>query len=1246
MKKLVLGTLLVLTGLLVIGLNILLISPLGIELCIVAADRFLPVQLSVESVTGRLVNRFTLNGLRFVDEENNLYIERISLAWRPGSLFHGLVDVRNMSIKGMNYVSIVADEPGEVTLPPFTLPLSVKIRKGEVDSLSLTKAVDASETSLRSIVVEDFSGDGDRFRFGDCRLEARDYGVKAQGEIRTGEVYSARLDVAYSLEMEDVPPLAGWGTLEGPLDALAFETLLSAPFPATIKGVVRDLVDKPSWEAAAEADTASLVKLDRSWPDVMLAAIRIAGEGDTESYSLKVAGSASYDIYRDIHVSGNVAGDFNGLNISGARFTYKDMEVEGHGSVSWQDRLAWQAELSAASVALALLDSSWPEVLLTEIHLAGSGIDETYSLNVATKAAYETYQDIFLTGEFSGGPDSLTMTDVRIAQEKAELKGRGVIRWQDAPEWQMDVSGSGIDPALFDSRWPGRLDLEASSSGKKIHGEIQAVIDLRQLEGELRGYPLISSGTVALDGNDLSIDRFELRSSTSVLEVSGSIANVLDLDFSVDSNDLETLWPDISGSMKAVGKLEGTRETPLLSLDLRGEKVGFAELRAAGLIASASGAVTRDDAMKITLNASEVVVGDSMFTAVATELTGTLNDHVLEAVMDSPTASARFKLAGGYAGGKWEGHIADGVLTAGQYGEWRLKDAVLVRLSEEQVDIGESCLSGPRSSLVCGDAQFATKGPWSARADIRRLPVNMFTELREPIREIQGSLTGTATARGTGSAIIESEVQLAAEGLSLRLDMAEGMSRMIEWKENSLEALFREGRADVQVRSTLRDGSLVRADAVLHDVELLPYSIDRTTIEAKLQVEILDLQPLGALTFPFVEPYGSLEGIMDVRGKLLQPEFLGTVKLREGKMIVPAFGITVEDVQMKVDGKDNLLRFGLTAGSGGGRIEADGVYSPTREDDRPFEIHLVGENFEIVNMPEARIKVSPELAVNIGKERGEVLGDILVSEAYLSSYGTRGKVQPSKDVVLVDETASRKESDWPLFADITLRTGKDVQVNAFGLKGRLDGRLQIIDMPGKVTTGKGIMEVRDGTFSIYGRQLQIVKGKLLYSENPIDNPGIEVRAENVAGSVTTGIAVSGFLQEPDISFYSSPVMEQNEIIKRLLMNTTLVGTSEEEGFIGSVASETGLDPVSSAVQGVKESLHVDEIKLETGRASDDLSLVIGTWLTPKLYVSYGQSLLEESGSFNTRYQLGLGFSLETESGMTQSGVDLKYEIER
>jgi translocation and assembly module TamB len=55
--------------------------------------------------------------------------------------------------------------------------------------------------------------------------------------------------------------------------------------------------------------------------------------------------------------------------------------------------------------------------------------------------------------------------------------------------------------------------------------------------------------------------------------------------------------------------------------------------------------------------------------------------------------------------------------------------------------------------------------------------------------------------------------------------------------------------------------------------------------------------------------------------------------------------------------------------------------------------------------------------------------------------------------------------------------------------------------------------------------------------------------------------------------------------------------------------------------------------------------VVGRYLAPKLYVSYGVGLVESVNKVNVRYELTDHWKLEAESGIHQ-GADILYSIER
>jgi translocation and assembly module TamB len=71
---------------------------------------------------------------------------------------------------------------------------------------------------------------------------------------------------------------------------------------------------------------------------------------------------------------------------------------------------------------------------------------------------------------------------------------------------------------------------------------------------------------------------------------------------------------------------------------------------------------------------------------------------------------------------------------------------------------------------------------------------------------------------------------------------------------------------------------------------------------------------------------------------------------------------------------------------------------------------------------------------------------------------------------------------------------------------------------------------------------------------------------------------------------------------------------------------------------------VDEISVES-EAEYESSLVIGKYLSPRLYVSYGVSLTDAINTFKLRYTIGDRWVITGESGQ-ESSADVEYTIDR
>jgi translocation and assembly module TamB len=83
------------------------------------------------------------------------------------------------------------------------------------------------------------------------------------------------------------------------------------------------------------------------------------------------------------------------------------------------------------------------------------------------------------------------------------------------------------------------------------------------------------------------------------------------------------------------------------------------------------------------------------------------------------------------------------------------------------------------------------------------------------------------------------------------------------------------------------------------------------------------------------------------------------------------------------------------------------------------------------------------------------------------------------------------------------------------------------------------------------------------------------------------------------------------------------------GFLlGSLGTRIGLDEVSVEQSG-----------------DEDTSVVLGKYLSPRLFVSYGISIVEAINTIKLRYTLNERWAMKAEAGLEQS-ADVEFKIER
>jgi len=170
--------------------------------------------------------------------------------------------------------------------------------------------------------------------------------------------------------------------------------------------------------------------------------------------------------------------------------------------------------------------------------------------------------------------------------------------------------------------------------------------------------------------------------------------------------------------------------------------------------------------------------------------------------------------------------------------------------------------------------------------------------------------------------------------------------------------------------------------------------------------------------------------------------------------------------------------------------------------------------------------------------------------------------------------------------------------------------------------------------------------------------------------VKAGVTITGTPEEPLIKLYSDPTLPDTEIMSYIVLGRTLGESAGQSAMLMEAASLlTSSDNSPGLQERLKEWAALDTLTVSSGKDqrpgykaiepsmrsssqnstnSDGVSqtmLELGKFLTPRLYVSYGKSLFDQSQQVRARYSISKRWEVESKVSTTATGGDLLYRIE-
>jgi autotransporter translocation and assembly factor TamB len=151
----------------------------------------------------------------------------------------------------------------------------------------------------------------------------------------------------------------------------------------------------------------------------------------------------------------------------------------------------------------------------------------------------------------------------------------GEARWTPEESWKVAGPVKGFNPASLRPGFSGALDFNLQASGRPFNAESELDVTFGNLVGRLRGNSATGSGHLVRRGEDWTFDRLRFRAGSTALALDGSFGakRALDLDFSLDADNLGLLAEGARGTLHAKGSVGGTADVPVIQLDARGSGI-------------------------------------------------------------------------------------------------------------------------------------------------------------------------------------------------------------------------------------------------------------------------------------------------------------------------------------------------------------------------------------------------------------------------------------------------------------------------------------------------------------------------------------------------------------------------------------------------------------------------------------------------------------------------------------------------
>lgn len=1224
----------------------------GFDWAVEQARPYLPEGVAFAEAEGRLIGPIELREVRVDASGTRARIERITLEWQPLELLRGRIHVERLALRGVDVEQAAqpAPEPASSEGPALPrlpsrigVPLPVTIDLLALDDVTFRPAGGAVQRLDR--LRAGLRVNSRELRLSEVELAAPLADLEARLRLRLRAPYA----IDGVIDWQGRPPgpaayMAGRLALGGSLEQLQLEQQWRQPTLARLTAELRLFRDQPQWNARLELPATAAANWWTSAPDLETAAYL-----DLEGNFERVAVAGTVDVtglpVGPVRARVDATGD-----IAAQRLRLRRLNVEPTRPAAWLD-VTGTAEMDGSKprfdLELAWNDLAWPltgtEPVATSgsgsVHIAGTTDDYRFSGQGRAWAPVMGDEAADLEWQGQGSMAQLQRLRTTMRWRGATLEADGAVDWAGTQRARFDFALRELDPDRFEPGLSGQLRAEGQAS-VQWQPALSAELDLREFGGELNGQPVEGVAQALWRDGGLRLENLRLSAGEARLQARGDADDErLTLDWQLQVPRLNELLPQAAGRIEGQGTVAGEFAAPTLRFDLTAEELRYADTAVQSVQLDGEVAAAGHDASRIDLRVLEAHAGGERMQRLEVTLQGTRSDHRLEARIQAERGSAALTLGGALEGTQWNGRLEQAELGPSRGPAWRLTEPAALAWNGQRLDLQQACwrANGARACLEGG----GRAGDWRLALTAEDVPTALVGAYWRRDLSYQGRL-GLSLQLEQAGGPVTGEARLDLSAGRVQGAVGESTTTLLDYEPGYLEASLRPERVDAKLELPLVDDGRVAATL----------GLERGGAQALAGRASVNLRDLGLIA-ELVPQVGAVQegrarASLDLGGTVDAPSLGGSAEVTAERVSVPRLGLDLRQVALTGTSTEQGFDVQGRAQSGGGELTASMTINRRAAGGWRGQGTINGERFDAIDLPEAQAAISPDLRWRVEGRKVSIEGSIAIPSAVIAPRDLSNAVQASPDTVIVrsgDDAGADGEAEpagWRVHADVRVVLGDQVRIDAFGLDADLGGDLRIVQSPGELTSATGELNIVDGTYSIYAQTLTIERGRVMFTGGPLRDPGLDIRAVRRPRDVLVGVNVRGTLRTPRVELFSEPPMEESQVLSYLVVGVPL-DESSSSGRANVAAAAAALAS-SRRGQRLAGEFGIDRVTVEQGPNESGASLVLGRYLSPRLYVGYGIGLIEQANSVRARYELTRRWSVETRSGVTSS-ADLLYSIE-